>query len=375
MYEKYFYLNENPFHITPDPRFFYLSRKHQEAIDLLLYGIKERKGFLLLTGEVGTGKTTISRVILDRLKGGVDTALILNPVFSAFGLLRTINEDFGIKVRLYSTKDHLDALNAFLIERAYAGGNAVVIIDEAQNLTPKALEMVRLLSNLETEKMKLLQIVLIGQPELREKLMMPELRQLNQRILVRYHLDPLGQDETVEYIHTRLTVAGGLGSVRFTTRAMPVIYQTCEGIPRMINTFCNKALTAAYVAGKRIIDGEIARRVKDEMDREGATRKESAFPWAGSGLLRYARYLIPSSVFLIALLLSAPFVLDYSTRHTVAGSGDEAAYSTLNPVNPEKSVPFLASAGLEPSQDAFVTTWRAVETRDLAKTTETDRLL
>ena len=191
MYEKYFYLNENPFHITPDPRFLYLSRKHQEAIDLLLYGIKERKGFLLLTGEVGTGKTTISRVILDRLKGGVDTALILNPIFTGFDLLRTINEDFGINVKSDSIKDHLDAFNAFLIERTHACGNVVVIIDEAQNLTPKALEMVRLLSNLETEKMKLLQIVLIGQPELREKLKLPELRQLNQRILVRYHLNPV----------------------------------------------------------------------------------------------------------------------------------------------------------------------------------------
>ena len=191
VYEKFFYLTENPFNITPDPKFLYLSKKHQEALDLLCFGISERKGFLMLSGEVGTGKTTLCRALLDKLDINVKSALILNPLLSDTELIRAINEDFGLRVDSSSLKEQVDALNSFLMVKAGEGGNAVVIIDEAQNLSPKALEMIRLLSNLETEKMKLIQIVLVGQPELREKLKLPELRQLNQRIVVRYHLSPL----------------------------------------------------------------------------------------------------------------------------------------------------------------------------------------
>ena len=168
VYEKFFYLKENPFNITPDPRFLYRSKKHQEALDLLFFGISERKGFMMLSGEVGTGKTTICRVLLDKLNSKVEKALILTPFLSDIELIRAINEDFGVTEHNSSLKEQLDALNAFLLKKAQHGGNAVVIIDEAQNLSLKALEMVRLLSNFETEKMKLLQIVLVGQPELRE---------------------------------------------------------------------------------------------------------------------------------------------------------------------------------------------------------------
>ncbi|MFQ5585806.1 MAG: ExeA family protein [Thermodesulfobacteriota bacterium] len=366
MYEKFFYLNENPFHITPDPKFLYLSRKHQEAIDLLLYGIEERKGFLLLTGEVGTGKTTISRIILDRLKGNADTALILNPVFSGFDLLRTINEDFGIEVKGDSTKDHLDALNAFLIERSYAGGNVAVIIDEAQNLKPKALEMVRLLSNLETEKMKLLQIVLIGQPELREKLKMPELRQLNQRILVRYHLEPLDEGETVAYIHTRLTIAGCRGSVRFTSKAMPIIYRTCGGIPRMINTFCHRALTAAFVEEKRVIDRAIADKVMEELNREGAADGRVDMPRYGIGILRYARYLVPTSVLLLAVFLTTVYSIDYLSGQGSPVEGGGAIRSTLMRIRADERAQLQGPVESSSPSQSHKSIKRTVKIRSLA---------
>src|SRR5574337_469502 len=214
MYEKFFYLKENPFHVTPDPRFLYLSRSHREAIDLMLFGIRERKGFILLIGEVGTGKTTLCRALLERLPRNTETALILNPVLSGKELLENITADFGIKAKGGSIKAHLDSLNVFLLKRASAGANAVVIIDEAQNLTPGALEMVRLLSNLETDRHKLIQILLVGQPEFKEMLSLDELRQLNQRIAVRCGLAPLDPKETGAYIQTRLNIAGGRESVR-----------------------------------------------------------------------------------------------------------------------------------------------------------------
>ena len=200
MYEKFFYLKENPFSITPDPKYLYLSKKHQEALDLLFFGVIEHKGFLMLSGEVGTGKTTLCRALLDKFNSKVKSALILNPLLSDAELIQTINEDFGLKMESSSLKKQIDTLNSFLIEQTKKGSNSAVIIDEAQNLSLKALEMVRLLSNLETEKTKLMQIILVGQPELREKLKLPELRQLNQRIVVRYHLGSLNFEETKAYI-------------------------------------------------------------------------------------------------------------------------------------------------------------------------------
>ncbi|MEK6540174.1 MAG: AAA family ATPase [Deltaproteobacteria bacterium] len=275
VYEKFFYLKENPFNITPDPRFLYRSKKHQEALDLMFFGISERKGFMMLSGEVGTGKTTICRVLLDKLNSKVEKALILTPFLSDIELIRAINEDFGVTEHNSSLKEQLDALNAFLLKKAQHGGNAVVIIDEAQNLSLKALEMVRLLSNFETEKMKLLQIVLVGQPELREKLKLPELRQLNQRIVVRYHLMSLNFEETKEYIFNRLTIAGGKGNIRFTSTALRSIYEASSGIPRLINIVCDRALTAAFVVGKRVVDDEIEKKAIEELERDGTLGKDA----------------------------------------------------------------------------------------------------
>lgn len=269
MYEKFFFLKEKPFHITPDPKFLYLSRKHGEAIDLMTFGIAEKKGFILLTGEVGTGKTTICRTILERLPKKTGSALILNPVLTDHELLKTITADLGLKAASDSVKDHLDCLNQYLLNAASNGGGAVVIIDEAQNLSTSTLEMVRLLSNLETEKEKLLQIILAGQPELNEKLRLPELRQLNQRIIIRYHLNPLDCRETDGYIKNRLTIAGGDGCVKFPDGAARVVFEKSGGIPRMINIICDRALTAAFIEEKRSIDENVVMKAVNELEREG----------------------------------------------------------------------------------------------------------
>jgi len=313
MYERFFFLREKPFHITPDPRFLYLGRKHGEAIELLSYGIKERKGFMLLTGEVGTGKTTLCRALLDRLQQGTGTALILNPMLSGMELLSTIVHDFGLCPSGNTARAHIDCLNSFLLERYSSGANAVVIIDEAQNLNHAALEMVRLLSNLETEKEKLLQIVLVGQPELREKLKLSELRQLNQRVIIRYHLDPLDLGETAAYIENRLEVAGGANSIEFTPDALRAVHKGSGGIPRMINIVCDRSLMAAFVAEKRVIDKKVTAIALSELTSEG---------YIGDGTfaamyLEYTPY-IAASMFLLALLAGifwGPFVIGLGAGH------------------------------------------------------------
>lgn len=309
MYEKFFFLTEKPFHVTPDPRFLYLSKKHSEAIDLMSFGITGRKGFTMLTGEVGTGKTTLCRALLEKLPKKIESALILNPVLSDHELLQTITGDFGLNVEGSTVKAHLDKLNEFLLKKATEGGGAVVIIDEAQNLSPKTLEMVRLLSNLETEKEKLLQIILVGQPELKEKLGLPELRQLNQRIIIRYHLDPLDYSETDAYIKNRLKIAGGADTVSFPSDSIIEVYKRSCGIPRMINIICDRALTAAFVDSKRVIDLKIMRKALDELEGDGYIRPKKMSP-----IPAYARYTphIALSAFLIALLagiLLGPLVL------------------------------------------------------------------
>ncbi|MBW2331838.1 MAG: AAA family ATPase, partial [Deltaproteobacteria bacterium] len=245
---SYFGFKENPFSLTPDPNYLYLSPHHKEAFDHLLYGINERKGFIVITGGIGTGKTTLCRALLGALDSSIKTALIFNACISDMELLRTINQEFGVgeKVPGQSKKDHIDSLNQFLLDTFSRGGNAVLLIDEAQNLSHTVLEQIRMLSNLETEKEKLVQIVLVGQSELRELLTAPSLKQLDERIMVRYDLKPLDKKDVQGYVEHRLVVAGGKGNVRFTKGALEAIYAYSQGNPRRINGVCDRALLIAY---------------------------------------------------------------------------------------------------------------------------------
>ncbi len=255
MYFKYYGFNEAPFSITPDPRFLFFTPRHREAFDHLLYGIEHRKGFIELTGEVGAGKTTLCRAVLARLASTIQTAMVLNPCLTENQLLRAILADFGLSTRGRDRLSYLECLNVFLLEQLRNGNNVALIIDEAQDLTPAVLEQVRLLSNLETDQHKLLQIVLCGQPELKQRLAAPELRQLRQRITVRYHLLPLTEQEIGDYIRHRLQTAGWTGGELFCAEALRRIYEYSRGVPRLVNALCDITLLAGYVANARAIDG------------------------------------------------------------------------------------------------------------------------
>ena len=267
MYLSFFGLNEKPFAITPDPRYLYLSERHAEALAHLLYGINEAGGFVQLTGEVGTGKTTIVRSLLAQTPKDAEIALILNPKMTATEFLLTICEELGIGVpdaAEGSLKDLVDILSRYLL-RAHAGGRrVVVVVDEAQNLAPAVLEQVRLLTNLETNTRKLLQIILIGQPELRELLARNELRQLAQRITGRYHLSPLTHEETGAYVRHRLRVAGATNDV-FTAGALAEVYRLSGGVPRVINVICDRALLGGYSMDRHRITGNLVRNAASEV--------------------------------------------------------------------------------------------------------------
>ena len=260
MYLSFFNLREPPFNLTPDPRFLFLSPQHEEALTHLLYGIHERRGFIEITGEVGTGKTVLCRALLERLDKNVATALIFHSYLTKMELLQAITDDFGLVPRETTSKGYIDTLNAYLLEEFTAGRNAVVVIDEAQNLAPTVLEQLRMLSNLETERGKLLQIVLVGQPELREKLSMPQMRQLEQRIAVRFHIHELTRTETTQYITHRMSVAGAAHTVAWSRRALRLIHQYTGGIPRRINLLCDRILMAAFVRETHRVSAALVRR-------------------------------------------------------------------------------------------------------------------
>ncbi len=253
MYLEFFGLREAPFNITPDPRFLFLSEGHRDAMACVLYGIRERKGFVELIGEVGCGKTTLCRAALRRLGGEVQTALILNPSISETQLVRAILSDLGAEPRSHRRLDLIEQLNAYLLERARQSVNVAIIIDEAQTLAPAVMEQVRLLSNLETDEHKLMQIVLVGQPELDRRLNEPSLRQLRQRIMVRAELRPLSEEDTSAYIRHRMAVAGAAEGVGFEPAASAAVHWRSTGIPRLINKICDRALLAAYCRSARTV--------------------------------------------------------------------------------------------------------------------------
>lgn len=268
MYEEFYGLKEKPFSLTPDPEFLYLSTSHNEAMEHLAYGITQKQGFVLITGEVGAGKTTICRALLNKLGEKISIALILNPFFSEEELLRYILVDFGVTPAGKTKLELTEELNTFLINHSSGGGVSVLIIDEAQNLSFPMMEQIRILSNLETEKEKLLQIVLVGQEELREKLKLPGLRQLDQRIAVRYHLQHLNGKDIQGYIYHRLTIAGSGGKISFTNGALRGIGRFSRGIPRLINLLCDRALLNGYARQKYCITARMvlqaAKSLRDE---------------------------------------------------------------------------------------------------------------
>ncbi len=272
MYTKYFGLNEKPFAITPDPRYLFMSERHGEGLAHLVYGVTESGGFIQLTGEVGTGKTTLVRTLLSQLPDKVDVALILNPQLSALEFLTAICEELHIALPKDkgSAKALVDALNWHLLAAHAAGRRTILLIDEAQNLSVEVLEQLRLLTNLETAKQKLLQIILIAQPELREKLAGNDMRQLAQRVTGRYHLEPLSKEEASRYIDHRLKVAGALTEI-FDERAKQEVFRLSGGVPRIMNVICDRALLGAYSRDTRKVNRRLVRRATAEVSGQSLT--------------------------------------------------------------------------------------------------------
>jgi len=275
MYEDYYGFTEKPFSLTPDPKFLYLSESHRSAFDLLQYAIRRREGFVVVTGDIGTGKTTLCRAILGELDPRTFTALVLNPFLSEEDLITLILQDFGVVSREevrrgrlagVSKQELIDTLNEFLLALLPIGGRAIVIIDEAQNLPARVLEQIRILSNLETDKEKLLQVVLVGQLNLRTILRAPDMRQLDQRVSLRYQLNPLNREETAGYVAHRLQVAGGSGAVTFLPKALDLVHRLSGGTPRLINLLCDRALVGGYGARAHRIPPEAVARAAETLD-------------------------------------------------------------------------------------------------------------
>ena len=288
MYQSYFGLAEAPFSIAPDPRYLYMSQRHQEALAHLLYGVNGGGGFVLLTGEVGAGKTTVCRCLLEQIPESCDVAYIFNPKLTVAELLSTICAEFGIACPPGNTsiKVFVDCINAYLLDAHARGRHTVLIIDEAQNLSADVLEQMRLLTNLETNQRKLLQIILLGQPELAAMLARPELRQLAQRIVARYHLGPLTKPEVAAYVRHRLEVSGTQRQL-FPAALMGRLYRLSGGIPRVINVLCDRALLGAYVQGKERVDrATLTQAAREVLHQPTAQRSNMMRPLlAGLALL------------------------------------------------------------------------------------------
>jgi general secretion pathway protein A len=281
MYEPYYGFAEKPFSLTPDPKYLYRSESHANAFELLQYAIDRREGFVVITGDIGTGKTTLCRALLDQTDKRTFTALLLNPFLSEEDLLRAILQDLGVVSRgeeraggrQPSKQELINTLHDFLLSLIPLGGRAVLIVDEAQNLPLQILEQIRILSNLETDKEKLLQIILVGQLNLVPLLRSPELRQLDQRVSIRYQLKPLTDEETGAYISHRLAIANGARSVVFTPAALKVVYQYSGGIPRLINMLCDRALLGGYSAQTTRIDEDLVVTAAEGLDLKPAVEQ------------------------------------------------------------------------------------------------------
>jgi general secretion pathway protein A len=345
MYTSFFGLGEKPFAITPDPRYLYMSERHAEALAHLLYGMTEAGGFIQLTGEVGTGKTTVVRTLLERMPGHADVAVILNPQLTPLEFVRTICEELGLAVAAQdasSIKDVVDRLNQHLLDAHARGRRIVLIVDEAQNLTADTLEQVRLLTNLETASQKLLQIILIGQPELREMLDRVELRQLAQRITGRYHLAPLSRPETAAYINHRLRVAGANREI-FTTAALREVHRLSKGIPRIINVICDRALLGAFTRQQHYIGPAMLRAAAGEVYGRSISP-----PWT--------QVLAGAAVGVMALTLAvagwhflrSPSAVPATVSTTAASAAPSAAEPVTEPAAPSAPPTGPAASDIAP---------------------------
>jgi general secretion pathway protein A len=283
MYTAFYGLREKPFALSPDPRFLFLAESHREALAHLLYGIEQGEGFIVITGEVGTGKTTICRTLLGRLGADTAVAFLFNPKLSALELMQSIHDELGLSGAGASWRELNDELNRFLVAKRHEGKRVLLVIDEAQNLAPDTLEQIRLLSNLETDTSKLIQIVLLGQPELDAKLSEPELRQLRQRITVYWKLVPLSASETADYVRHRLRIAAGIERPLFHPAAEREVRRLSGGIPRLVNVICDRALLAGYAAGVREIGPRLVAQAATELELDTArsrlARLRDALPW------------------------------------------------------------------------------------------------
>jgi general secretion pathway protein A len=352
MYAKFFGLRQEPFSIAPDPRYLFMSERHREALAHLLYGLRGGGGFVLLTGEIGAGKTTVCRCFLEQIPKRCNVAYIFNPKLTVIELLKTVCDEFRIPLdpehpHSETVKGYLDPINEFLLKTHAVGQNNVLIIDEAQNLSPDVLEQLRLLTNLETSERKLLQIILIGQPELRDMLGRPELEQLAQRVIARYHLKALEENESAQYIRHRLGVAGLSGTVPFDRQARKRIHQLSRGVPRRINLLCDRALLGAYADGRARVDRETVDKAAREVFGEADVAAEPTARLTRVAMLASAAGLLIGA----ALFGIVSWATDGPQRQAVAvvPSAKAASASASTPSAPASKPSVGAHAALDPS--------------------------
>jgi type II secretory pathway predicted ATPase ExeA len=348
MYEAYYGFTEKPFSLTPDPKYLYRSQSHANAFELLQYAVARREGFVVVTGDIGTGKTTLCRALLEQIDRTTFTALVLNPFLSEEDLLKRILQDFGVVSRENvkagqlagaSKQELIETLYDFLLGLIPLGANAVLILDEAQNLPLPVLEQIRILSNLETDKEKLLQIILVGQLNLGTLLRSPELRQLDQRVSIRYELEPLDRETVGHYIAHRLTIAGGSAAVTFAPRALDAVHRLSGGIPRLINLICDRALLAAFSARANRISREMVVRSADSLELRRLSRASRGAEYVqrrGASLVGAGAVALVASAFAVG---STAYLYQRFADPTLQAAGMDRQTIDLRPAAAKRRLP------------------------------------